>query len=139
MNEQSALAISSVVIAVVALLFSILSFQRQQERAERHARASVKPLLWIHSQTYIDLKSIRLTNHGLGPAILNRVEFKRGEVSTSRIVELFNLTVVAADQSKHQPAWESFVNLPTARAIPAQSTTGVPQMRAGEGTLKGRF
>lgn len=116
MNGQTVLGISSLIVALAALVFSIVSFRQQQERAERHARASVRPMLWIHSQGYIDLKSIQLSNHGLGPAIVRRVEFKKGTVSTNKMVELFNLTT-------DKPwAWEAFVNLTTGRAIPAEST-----------------
>lgn len=119
--EQLALPLSSAVIALAALAFSIVSFHRQQERAERHTRASVRPLLWIQSQVYVDLKLVRLINHGLGPAIVKRAEFRKGDRSTTRIVELFDLKIVRPDQSEQRPLWETFVNFPERRAIPAQS------------------
>jgi hypothetical protein len=52
MDEQSLMAIASVIIALAALIFSIVSFSRQQDRADKQqARPekltvdSVKPLL----------------------------------------------------------------------------------------------
>lgn len=102
----------SVIIALGALGFSIYSFQRQQERADKYAQASVKPLLSIKSQGYTDLKSIRLMNYGVGPAIIRKAEFRRDplEKPTNRLVNLFRLDNIV---------WESFVNLPEKRAIPA--------------------
>ena len=58
MDEQSSMAIASVIIALAALIFSIVSFSRQQDQADKQqARAekltvdSVKPLLWIQGRT----------------------------------------------------------------------------------------
>lgn len=69
---------------LAALIFSIVSFSRQQDRADKQqARAekltvdSVKPLLWIQGQNYIDLKSVQLRNHGLGPAIIKLARFDK--------------------------------------------------------------
>ena len=52
------MAIASVIIALAALIFSIVSFSRQQDQADKQqARAekltvdSVKPLLWIQGRT----------------------------------------------------------------------------------------
>lgn len=94
---------------------------RQFEATRQAAFAGVKPLLWIHSQVYEDLKSVRLLNQGLGPAIVKRAEFKRGDRSTNNIVELFGLKIVRPDQSEQRPLWKTFINLPARRAIPAQS------------------
>ncbi len=101
---------ASLIVACAALLFSIISFTCQQRRVEVHARASVKPLLSVRSQTYTHLKSIRLFNYGVGPAIIKKAEFRRGpeEPPTNNIVKLFALDIV----------WESFVNVVPNRAIP---------------------
>lgn len=105
-------SLGSTVIALVALIFSIVTFKRQQDRADAHARTSVKPLLSIKSQTYVDLKSIRILNYGVGPAVIRKAEFRRGPegVPTNEIVRLFNQGIV----------WESFVNVLPNRAIPAE-------------------
>jgi|GEM_PF-2718461 len=102
----------SIAVAAAALVFSVLSFWRQQVRAERHARASVKPLLQIKTQGYIDLKSIKIVNRGIGPAVIISAAFSRGDGgdATSRIVELFNLDII----------WESYMNIPEGRAVPAE-------------------
>lgn len=121
MNAGTYSALGSAVIALAALIFSIVSFNRQQARAERQqARAeklamdSVKPLLWIQSQVYTDVKSIRLRNHGLGPAVIKSARFeKEGCQPTDSIVKLF-------DQLSNA-AWVTYVNLPKGRVVAAQS------------------
>lgn len=104
-------ALSSAVIALAALLFSVFSFKRQLQRAEAYERASVKPLLSMRSQNYLDHKSIRVANYGVGPAVITDAAFTRhpGDEPTSRVVELFDLPIV----------WQHYVNLPEGRAIPA--------------------
>jgi len=134
MNAESFAALASVVVAVAALAFSIISFQRQQARAEKQqARAekltvdSVKPLLWIQSEEYVDLKSIRLRNYGMGPAIIKSARFEKdGQHPTERIVELFmrlNTERLPAGRIR----WATFAALPTKRVIPAQGE--VPLLR----------
>jgi hypothetical protein len=99
MSGATVAAIASALIALMALLFSVVSFNRQQTRAaaqqetaEVLAKASVKPLLWIHPQRYLDRKALFLRNYGLGPAIIRSAEFtKEGRPSTHRIVELFDI------------------------------------------------
>ena len=121
MNADTYSALASAIIALAALVFSIVSFNRQQIRADRQqARAeklavdSVKPLLWIQSQVYIDIKSIRLRNHGLGPAVIKSARFeKEGYQPTDSIVKLFS--------GLSNFAWVTFVNLPKGRVVAAQS------------------
>jgi len=121
MNAATYSALASAIIALAALVFSIVSFNRQQIRADRQqARAeklavdSVKPLLWIQSQVYIDIKSIRLRNHGLGPAVIKSARFeKEGYQPTDSVVKLFS--------GLSNFAWVTFVNLPKGRVVAAQS------------------
>lgn len=112
MNWEVVASASSAIVAFAALIFSIISFRRQQERADIYARASVKPLLRIKSQNYNHLKSIRIVNYGVGPAVIRKAEFRRGPEGrpTNRIVDLFDLDIV----------WESYVNVVPDRAIPAE-------------------
>ncbi len=108
-------AVASAVTAVAALVFSVVSFQRQQVRAALQQRQSVKPLLWIHPHQYLDRKALFLRNYGLGPAIIRRAEFTRdGHVVTNRIVELFDLRAHGAPI-----VWETFDTVAPGRAIPA--------------------
>lgn len=109
MNWEAVTAISSGTIALAALVFSFFSFRAQQNRAERHAKASVKPILKIRTQKYDDQKAIKLINAGIGPAIISKAEFSKGDKKTNNIVELFNLDIV----------WESFINVPDGTAIQA--------------------
>ena len=125
MREQSIVNLASVVIALAALVFSIVTFNRQQARAEKQqARAeklavdSVKPLLWIQSQKYTDMKSIQIRNYGLGPAIIKVARFERGQNVTNNIVELFNHLSFTDDLPAQRVRWETFVDLPSKRAIP---------------------
>jgi hypothetical protein len=121
MNADTYSALASAVIALAALIFSIVSFSRQQVRAERQqARAeklamdSVKPLLWVQSQVYLDVKSIRLRNHGLGPAVIKSARFeKEGHQPTNNIVNLF--------EQPSTVAWVTYANLPKGRVVAAQS------------------
>lgn len=111
MDWEIVASISYAIVAFAALMFSIFSFRRQQERADNYAHASVKPLLRMKSQNYDHLKSIRVVNYGVGPAVVRKAEFRRPEGRpTNRIVDLFNLDIV----------WESFVNVEPGRAIPAE-------------------
>jgi hypothetical protein len=118
-DEQSLTAIASVVVAVAALVFSVISFNRQQGRAdEQQARAeklaidSVKPLLWIQGQNYTNLKSVQLRNHGLGPAVIKLARFERDGVSTDNLIDLFSVAGGTA-------AWVTYVNLPPKRVVAA--------------------
>lgn len=94
--------IASSGIALSALLFSIYSFQEQQARAEKHAAASVRPILKIRTQKYLDKKSIKLVNAGIGPAIIKSASFSKDGKSTNKIVDLFDIDII----------WESFINVP---------------------------
>jgi len=115
---QTVAAVASSAIGLAALIFSIVSFQRQQLRAERLAVASVKPLLWLQRQGYVDMKSILLRNYGLGPAIIKQARFSKGGRSTNKLVDLFDIR--APGRPSEGIMWETFVNLPEKRAIPAQ-------------------
>lgn len=112
MKWEVIVSVSSALIALSALLFSVFSFKKQQDRADAYSKISVKPLLSIKSQNYVDLKSIQLINYGVGPAVIRKVGFRRApdDESTNKIVDLFNLNI----------DWETFVNVPAKRAIPAE-------------------
>ena len=102
---------SSTIVAVAALFFSVLAFRSQQRWAERNAWANVRPFFWTKLQTYEDLKSIILRNDGVGPAVITRATFSRGEKSTSRIVDLFDLDI---------PYWETFTSVSPGRVVPPE-------------------
>src|SRR5215211_3035066 len=97
---QAIANVLSVIVASVALYVAINAEQRNQKRFDaqlRHSReltqASIKPFLDIYSQTYTNLKSVRLVNRGLGPAVITKVEFSRhGEGNTNKLVDLFRKT-----------------------------------------------
>lgn len=127
MREQSIVSLASVVIALCALIFSIVSFNRQQARAEQQQTRSeklsvdsVKPLLWLQCQSYTDIKSIQIRNYGLGPAVIKEARFTRGQNSTDNIVDLFNHLSFTETSPPQRIRWETFINLPPRRAIPPQ-------------------
>lgn len=122
-------AIASAIIALAALSFTIFSFRRQQDRAdhqqaqaERFAVSSVRPILRIDPQSYRNLKSLRLSNHGLGPATVTEARFeKRGQLSTRKIVNLFQHLFVSARNPQGQLLWETFQDVWPGLVLPAQS------------------
>jgi hypothetical protein len=102
-------SISSAVIALAALIFSVQSFRRQQQWSEKNARANVRPFFWLKLQNYTDLKSIILCNEGVGPAIITAAEFTKDGRSTSRLVDLMDLEI---------PLWETFTGISRRRVVP---------------------
>ena len=104
-------AISSAVIALVALVYSVISFNKQQRRAEQHAQANMRPILKIRTQKYVNRKAIILRNVGIGPAIITNATFSKECKSTNKIVDLFEQLPI--------PFWEKFINLPDGTVLPA--------------------
>ena len=116
MDAQTWAAIASVVVAVAALIFSVKSFNRQQNRAdeqqaraEKLARDNAKPILWVEGLDYIDMKGVQLRNQGLGPAIIKMATFEKGGTSTDNLVDLF--------ASLGGAAWVTYIRLPPKFAI----------------------
>ena len=66
--------ISSVVIALCALIFSI----RQSKQAQKHNRLSFKPHLtsWTHKNSDKGAYALELMNNGLGPALIESFTIK---------------------------------------------------------------
>jgi hypothetical protein len=126
MNWSAIAAVASAVIALSALGFSVVSFNRQQERAreqqkaaEALAVASVKPFLWIEPLRYLDLKVVTIKNHGLGPAILRHTEFSRESgPPTNNMVELFDLR--DPRNTSKRIVWERFDSIEDKRVLPVQ-------------------
>lgn len=112
--------VSSAVIAFTALWFSIFSFHTQQERADRYQLASVRPILKVRTQKYINQKSILIINSGVGPAIIKKALFTRGEHSSNNVVELFDLNVV----------WDTYMNLPDDTALQQQENIELVKLTA---------
>ena len=124
MTTESIAAIASVVIAAAALIFAILSFNRQQVRAEQQQRRSeklatdsVKPLLWIQGQNYKKMKSIQLRNFGMGPAVIKLARFEKDGRTTDNVVDLFSHLRSSEDLGIRGVSWVTYVNLPPKRVI----------------------
>ena len=127
MSGQSFAGFASVIIALSALVFSIVSFRQQQNRAEKQedraeklAVDSVKPLLEIQHERYMRTKAIRLRNYGLGPAVVKVAQFTKGGGSlTNKIVDLFDHLLAA----EYRPAGRIIATAGAKPSIPRSSRT----------------
>lgn len=92
---------AAVIIALAALVFSFRiearnhrRFEQDLETSRKLAAANLKPLLYIRSQTYADLKSVILENRGVGPAVITRIRFSKDGRESRNLAELFGLPEV---------------------------------------------
>ena len=89
---------ATVAVAVAALCVTFHVERRNQKRFDEQLKqsrqiaiANMKPLLTIHSQTYVNHKGITLANRGVGTAVITDIEFKKDGRTTCNLVTLFNL------------------------------------------------
>jgi hypothetical protein len=108
-------ALAAVIVAVCSERRNQRRFDEQLRESRELAQANVKPLLTVSSQTYEDLKSVRLTNRGIGSAVITKVEFSRGQQRTTDLVDLF--------QINGEFRWETFRRLPKSRFFVAPNET----------------
>lgn len=101
-------AAGSTIIALAALGFSMFSFWAQRKEAAKLAAASVRPILKIRTQKYVNRKAIILSNRGLGPALIKHASFEKGGKTTNNVVELFSPI----------PMWDSYINVPDDTVLP---------------------
>jgi len=104
---QTVTGISSVAVAVLALIVAFFvenrnytRFKQQLEQSKKIAEANVKPLLLVQSEVYENVKSINLANRGVGVAVITKIEFSRGGGPVNNIVDLFEF--------KSNFAWDTF-------------------------------
>lgn len=112
LDWSSIAAVSSAVIALAALGYSVFMFNSQQNRAEEHAQANLRPILTIRTQAYANRKAIILRNVGVGPAVITSATFSKEGKPTNNVVELFEELPI--------PYWETYINLPDGTVLPAQ-------------------
>ena len=108
-------ALAAVIVAVCSERRNQRRFDEQLRESRELAQANVKPLLSVSSQTYADLKSVRLINRGIGSAVITKVEFSRGQQRTTDLVDLF--------QINGEFSWETFRRLPKSRFFVAPNET----------------
>lgn len=96
---QSAVGVASLAVAVTAIWLAKRVDDRASERSRAEhdlsrmiAAASVRPLLSIDVSTFLDKKSIRIVNNGLGPAVVKQLQIRKQSSSTGLIVELMNFS-----------------------------------------------
>ncbi|WP_420589506.1 hypothetical protein [Bacterioplanoides sp.] len=104
--------ISTLAVAVLALVLSSVSYVRENERAETiaereetRARAQVKPLLYIVERRYDAGYGVRLKNAGVGPAFITNAVFQKNGQKTHYLVNLFYGLEVEK--------WDDYVSLPS--------------------------
>ena len=112
MDWNTVAAISSAIIALIALGYSVFTFKSQQDRAEEHAKANLRPILTILTQEYTNQKAIILRNVGIGPAVITNATFSKDGKATNNVVDLFEELPI--------PYWETYLNLPPGTVVPAQ-------------------
>ena len=66
-------------------------FDDQLKQSQEVACANLKPLLTIHTQTYVDSKGVSLINGGIGTAVITDIKFEKGKSTTNSLVDLFDL------------------------------------------------
>lgn len=71
---QLILTVSTVVIALVSIVYTVRSFHQQGT----HNRKSVMPILTLVRKEEIEGFSISLVNAGLGPALIQTITFRKG-------------------------------------------------------------
>lgn len=89
---------TSTLVAVVALFLTFVAerrnherFQKQIDQSERLAKAAVRPLLGLEVSGYEDSKAIVLQNHGMGTAVIQKIEFRLGRRKAASVPDLLEL------------------------------------------------
>lgn len=116
-------ALAAVIVAVCSERRNQRRFDEQLRESRELAQANVKPLLAVSSQTYADLKSVRLTNRGIGSAIITKVEFSRGQQRTTDLVDLFQI-------NERPFLWETFRRLPNRYFVAPSDTIYLVKLSA---------
>lgn len=105
---QALVGIAAIVIAILAMIISMNTenrnqkkFDQQLEREEKLALAKIKPLLSIKTLNYTNHKAIILINHGSGTAVIREISFSKGEKEDQKIIT--NLFKVPANLK-----WDTF-------------------------------
>ncbi len=95
---QALSSISSVLVAIIALIIAYRVERRTQARfsdqldeARKLSEANVKPLLCIYTRGYINDRGLRLENQGLGTAIITNIIISRGNREADTVVDLINM------------------------------------------------
>jgi hypothetical protein len=91
---QVVAGLSSLAIAVLALVMSIRSDRRAERVAaanERVAAAAVRPILVLERLGYDDHKAVRLLNNGPGVAVVKGIDIRRNGESFDRLADMFEL------------------------------------------------
>ena len=88
LNDTTALDWAAIIIAIFALISTIWQLRTQR----KHNKLSVKPLLTLRHEWQDSIRSIYLTNCGLGPAIIFNISLTKGNENlpietTEEIVE----------------------------------------------------
>lgn len=93
---QSIVGIFSIVLAIIAIILSLLAekrtrirFHTEQNLNKKIAEANAKPILSVWTTEYTNHKGIALINNGTGTAVITKIEFSKGSQTEKNIAKLF--------------------------------------------------
>lgn len=96
------IGVSGAITGLCALLFSVYSFNLQQNREHHRAVKNSQPILKIRTVDYDNRLEIKLINAGIGPAIIKEASFEKDTKKTNKIYELLRIGV----------PFETYINIP---------------------------
>ena len=83
MTNSDIIACSALIVAVVSVLIAM----RQLDIQQNHNKKSLKPIGYIDVGDYEENLYAKISNHGLGPMIIIKAEFKNSQKTLSNIVD----------------------------------------------------
>jgi hypothetical protein len=119
---HTAVQISSLIVALLAIVIGLRNESRNQRRFELQlsqsrevSRAAVRPLLAVEREGYEDVKALTIVNHGPGTAIISVIKFVRGKKEATDIGELIKTN------EDEEVVWNESTEFVTPYYIPAKS------------------
>lgn len=104
----------TVIIALIAIIIAIRvegrtnsRFNSQLELANQVAIANAKPILAVIPSDYTHLKSVGLSNYGVGTAIITNISFSKGDRVKDGLWKLFDLQADLPPGSK-EVEWDHY-------------------------------
>lgn len=106
---ETASQVLTVIVAVSALIFSVVNenrnakrFQTQIDQSDRIAKAQVRPILSVLRLGYKNMKGIKLINSGAGPAIIH----VKSDIFCKNKKYSYNITELM--QFEHNFSWNDY-------------------------------
>jgi hypothetical protein len=99
LNAETITSICALAVSIVSVVFTWLSLKYQRE----HNYKSVKPIGIIDIMDYESNLSVKITNCGVGPLIIKRVNVVNGTINCTNLVDLMPESMFAG-----RLVWTSF-------------------------------